>query len=196
MTDADLVRETLAGHTASYGDLVRRWSARVAGYCHARVARADAVEDLTQETLLRGFTALRTLSDEQKFGPWLLGIAHRVCLDWLKARARRDVHFSDVAGENGESVTLASRERSPAEVVEREEEFGELMRRIEAMPEKYREVLLIYYYSKVTYQDLAQMLGVSTATVNARLTKGRALLRNGSAWQDKVRTIEKNVNEV
>jgi RNA polymerase sigma-70 factor (ECF subfamily) len=40
-----------------------------------------------------------------------------------------------------------------------------------------REVLLLYYYQDVTYADLAELLGVSTATINARLTKARATLR-------------------
>ena len=48
---------------------------------------------------------------------------------------------------------------------------------VEALPEDYREVILLYYYEDVTYRDLAQALGVSPATINARLTKARAMLR-------------------
>ena len=48
---------------------------------------------------------------------------------------------------------------------------------MEALPEEYREVVMLYYYEDVTYRDLAQLLGVSAATINARLTKARALLR-------------------
>ena len=84
MTDGQLVRQTLDGATSAYEALVRRWAARVVGVCHARVGRAAAAEDLAQETLLRGFKALPTLSEPEKFGPWLCGIATRTCLDWLK----------------------------------------------------------------------------------------------------------------
>jgi RNA polymerase sigma factor (sigma-70 family) len=45
------------------------------------------------------------------------------------------------------------------------------------LPEEYREVVMLYYYEDVTYRDLAQLLGVSAATINARLTKARGLLR-------------------
>ena len=51
------------------------------------------------------------------------------------------------------------------------------MAAVEALPEDYREVLLLYYYEDVTYRDLAETLGVSPATINARLTKARAMLR-------------------
>ena len=52
-----------------------------------------------------------------------------------------------------------------------------LLAEVATLPEAYREVLLLYYYDDVTYQEVAEILGVSAATVNARLTKGRALLR-------------------
>jgi RNA polymerase sigma-70 factor (ECF subfamily) len=51
------------------------------------------------------------------------------------------------------------------------------MSEVATLPEPYREVLLMYYYDDVTYQDVAAALGVSAATVNARLTKARAMLR-------------------
>src|SRR5690349_13671655 len=90
MTDGELVRQTLAGTTAAYGTLARRWSARVLAVCHARVGRS-AAEDLAQEALLRGLRALPTLADPERFGAWLVGIAVRTCLDWLKSSQRTEV---------------------------------------------------------------------------------------------------------
>ena len=51
------------------------------------------------------------------------------------------------------------------------------MEEVESLPEAHREVLLLYYYDDVTYRDLADWLGVSPATINARLTQARAMLR-------------------
>jgi RNA polymerase sigma-70 factor (ECF subfamily) len=65
----------------------------------------------------------------------------------------------------------------PDEEAEREEEVQRLMAEVEALPEEYRTVLMIYYYQDVTYKDLARMLDVSTATINARLTRARSMLR-------------------
>src|SRR3954451_24918451 len=103
MTDGDLVRRVLAGTTAGpdgYGQLVRRWAARVLAVCHARVGRA-AAEDLAQEALLRGLRALPTLSEPEKFGPWLIGIAVRTCLDWLKSAQRSEVSFDAIVEGRG-----------------------------------------------------------------------------------------------
>lgn len=73
MTDGELVLQTLAGTNASYEELVRRWSARVLAFCHAKVRSSHAAEDLTQEAMLRGYQSLPTLADPEKFGCWLLG---------------------------------------------------------------------------------------------------------------------------
>jgi len=61
--------------------------------------------------------------------------------------------------------------------VDRTDELRRLMAEVEALPEKQREILMLYYYQDVTYHDLAAMLGVSFATINARLTQARAILR-------------------
>ena len=138
--------------------------------CRARVRSPHVAEDLTQETLLRAFRALATIREPAKFGAWICGIARCICLDWLKAKGRSQVSFTDL-GDAQHVVDGPGSERAAAEGTER------LMAEVESLPEEYREVVMLYYYGDPTYRDLADMLGVSAATVNARLTKARAILR-------------------
>jgi RNA polymerase sigma-70 factor (ECF subfamily) len=189
MTDAQLVRQTLDGAASAYEALVRRHAARVMAVCHSRVGRSaagnTAVEDLAQETLLRGFKALPTLSEPEKFGSWLCGIATRTCLDWLKKSERTEVSLNQPAhGSNGElrgptpgESRFAAPTATPADQVEQRDELDRLMTEVENLPEPLREALMMYYYEDCTYQDLAKRLGVSGATINARLTQARQLLR-------------------
>jgi RNA polymerase sigma-70 factor (ECF subfamily) len=173
MNDAELVRRTLVGQTDAYADLSRRWAARITAICHARVRRADVADDLAQETLLRGFRALGSLTDPNKVGTWLMGIAHRACLDWLKAKERTTVTFSALSPDHSLDQLLTEPELNCM----LEDERRKIMAEIEDLPEDYRQAVMLYYYDDLTYRDLAQLLGVSTATINARLTKARAILR-------------------
>lgn len=173
MTDGQLVRQTLSGHSSAYEELVRRWSARILAFCHAKVRSSHAAEDLAQEALLRGYRALPSLSDPEKFGCWLHGIALRTCLDWLKRKEHQQVGFA-AAGVTEDR--LPGRSEAPLERLAREELTRLLMTEVEALPDECREVIMLYYYQDVTYQDIADVLGVSAATVNARLTKARKLL--------------------
>jgi RNA polymerase sigma-70 factor (ECF subfamily) len=178
MTDGQLVRQALAGATPAYETLVRRWTPRVLGVCHARVGRAAAAEDLAQEALLRGLRALATLTEPEKFGPWLCGIATRTCLDWLKKSERTEVSLSRAGGGEDGEMRFAAIGGDAAEAAEHADDLQRLMTEVEKLPGPQREALMLYYYEDCTYQQLASRLGVSTATVNARLTQARMALRD------------------
>src|SRR3954454_24840102 len=135
MTDAELVRASLAGSRDAYAEIARRWAPRVTAVCHARVRKADVADDLAQETLLRGYRALQTLSDPEKLGTWLMGIAHRASLDWLKARERSTVVFSGL-GEDRPIEGLLSRDEG--DLAGDADERRRLMSEVEALPEALR----------------------------------------------------------
>jgi RNA polymerase sigma-70 factor (ECF subfamily) len=155
---------------------VRRWSARVLAICHAKVRSAHSAEELAQETLLRGLRGLGTLDDPAKFGPWLCGIATRACLDWLKSGQASQVSLDAMSNGHADNW-VAQNGRTPDEAAANADDERCLLAEVDNLPDAFREVILLYYYDDVTYQDLATILGVSAATVNARLTKARAMLR-------------------
>jgi RNA polymerase sigma factor (sigma-70 family) len=132
-------------------------------------------EDLAQETLLRGFRALATLKAPERLGPWLRGIAQRVCLDWHKSKQNSQVPFSSLADSTAADGLLS--DSNTANRAEQNDDLRALMADVEALPAEQRETLLLYYYHDFTYRQLADLLEVSPATVNARLTKARAALR-------------------
>jgi RNA polymerase sigma-70 factor (ECF subfamily) len=176
-TDGELVRQVLQGQRTACDDLVRRWSARILAFCHARVSNHHAAEDLAQEALLRGLRSLGTLQSPEHFGTWLYGIALRVCLDWRKAKQSSQVPFT-VLDASGRPEDLAATAQDAAEAgVDRMDDVRRLLEEVDSLSESHREILMLYYYQDVTYRELAEMLGVSTATVNARLTQARAILR-------------------
>ena len=177
MSDGELVRQTLAGRTQAYEELVRRWAGRITALCHAKVRRGDIADDMAQETLLRGYRGLSSLAEPEKFGAWLCGIAVRTCLDWLKAKERTQIPFSTLGPDLNPEDFVPSRPETDGFFLDREEQLQRLMAAVEALPEDYREVVMLYYYEDVTYRDLAETLGVSAATINARLTRARAMLR-------------------
>jgi RNA polymerase sigma-70 factor (ECF subfamily) len=177
MSDGELVRQTLAGRNAAYGELVRRYAGRITALCQSKVRRADVAEDLAQEALLRGFRALGTLTDPNKFGTWLYGIALRACLDWLKAKERTTVPFSVLNPDGQPDQCFPHFADAEEPELDQADERGRLLAEVNALPEEYREALVLYYYGDHTYRDIGEMLGVSAATVNARLTKARVMLR-------------------
>jgi RNA polymerase sigma-70 factor (ECF subfamily) len=184
MSDGELVRRTLAGRAEAFEELVRRWAGRVTALCHAKVGCAAAADDLAQEAFLRGYRALATLVDPEKFGAWLCRIAQHACLNWHKARQRAPLPFSALGPSQRLDDRLAAQGDHAGGEADREDLLHQLRAEIAALPAVYREILVLYYHRDVTYRDLGELLGVSAATVNARLTKARALLRERfGAWR-------------
>lgn len=177
MLDGDLVQQALDGRTEAYEELVHRWAPRVTAVCCAKVGYGATAEDLAQEALLRGFRALPTLAEPAKFGSWLCGIAVRTCLDWLKAKERTQVSFGELHAERSADETFEGRAWNGPEAVEHADEIDRLLAEVEALPDRQREALTLFYYERLSYEEMAELLGVSTATINARLTQARNTLR-------------------
>lgn len=174
-SDADLVRQATNGHRSAYDDLVRRYAGRMFALCVSRVSSRSLAEDMVQETFLRGYRNIRTLEDPGKFGSWLYGIALRTCLDWLKSKKRTEVPLSAL-GDSWDGPYASSYRTESAG--EREEPREKLMAALAALPEEYRDVVHLYYFEKHPYREIAQTLGIAPATVNLRLSKARAMLKD------------------
>jgi RNA polymerase sigma-70 factor (ECF subfamily) len=162
LSDALLVAAARAGRRDAYDELVRRHAASVMAVCCARLGRKGPLEDLVQESFLRGFQALGTLADPESFGAWLRGIATHACIDWLRKKERHvalDRH--DAAAPPG-----SDDERSRA-----------VLDAVESLDEIHREVVTMFYFEKKSYKEMSARLGITPAGVNARLQRARALLR-------------------
>jgi len=187
MTDGDLVRRSVAGDTAAYGELARRWYRRLLAYCEARVRKAEA-EDLAQDILIRGYCALQTLASPDQFGSWLRGIAAHVCADWCRRRHRPGLIRYDATPSNNGGASRNDDSYAASPVMDQiaapthepalaNDERNYLLDQLQTLPEELREVILLRYYDELTYEEMADWLGVARATVNERLAKARALLR-------------------
>jgi RNA polymerase sigma-70 factor (ECF subfamily) len=170
-SDGDLVRATRDGRREAYDELIRRHAAKIGAVCRSRLGSRGPVEDMVQEAFLRGFRALPTLQEPDKFAGWVCGIALRASLDWLKAKERSQVSYDALAPGIGPDIART------AERPEEPERRAKLLEQIDALPEPYRDVVLLFYYKKQSYQEMSELLDLAPATINARLTKARALLR-------------------
>jgi RNA polymerase sigma factor (sigma-70 family) len=170
MEDAELVARARNGRRDAFEALVGRYSRLVAGVAAARLGRPSELEDVMQETFTRAWANLSRLRDPSRFSSWLYGIAKWVCSEKAHDRDRdrdRDRHHASM---NGESVAVPC----APEASERKEI---VLQAVEALPEPYRETLLLFYFEESSYEELARALGVTKAAINFRLTRARAMLR-------------------
>ncbi|MEM1067937.1 MAG: RNA polymerase sigma factor [Planctomycetota bacterium] len=155
-------REPSFGPT-EHPSLVREWYGRVYALCRSKLRCASDAEDAVQETFLRAIRGVHTLRTPDAMGGWLRSTASHVCVDVLR-RKHCDVY------EPREMMEVAE----PTHDHETEDELVAL---IHQLPELLREPILLHYYEDMTYDQIAQWIGVARSTVNERLSKARHQLR-------------------
>ena len=147
---------------ACFNDAARRYQNMVYRTAlHALGSPQDA-EDAVQEVFLRLFQYRGTFESEEHLRRWLLRVTVNRCRDLLKSpwRKRR------VSWEETPEIPVFDRPGQAA-----------LYREVMALPEKYRDVIHLFYYEELSVKEIAQITGRGESTVTSQLTRGRDLLR-------------------
>jgi RNA polymerase sigma-70 factor (ECF subfamily) len=165
VTDECYIERCLDGHPDDFRYLVRRYQLALLAQLAGQLGNLDSAEDAAQETLVRAYFGLQKLKKRQSFFPWLLGIASRVAKEKQRSEKRRR--------QIGEMV------REQATDPELSQDYA-LERAIAALPESYRQVVLLRYYGNCSCSQVAQQLGTGSSAAILR----QLLLQSGrsAAW--------------
>lgn len=176
-SDAELVASALAGVQDRFKELMRRYKGLVATYCYSRVAQRETAEELTQETFVRAFLALRNLKNPSAFATWLLSIARNVCTDNFRDKART-VPLETAVSPNDTAEMLLENKKEPAAAdhAMNAEIRDKILAAIDGLGEESRVTLLLRL-NGYSCEEISQALNVSVGTVTSRLTRARKYLR-------------------
>ncbi len=174
-TDEELALAYTQGETASFEELVLRYSASVYAFCLRMTGCAEDAEDLTQEVFLQLLRALPGARTDLPLRPWIFVIARNKCLDHLKRR--RPLPFTRLSASDATALDLPDAALSPEERVERDGLQEAVQRAIAALPERYRAVVALRYTTDLTFGEIGQVLGLPENTVKTHFQRAKALLR-------------------
>ncbi len=174
MTEEELVRRAQGGDEQAFMALVQRYQAAIFRLAVALLRHREDAEDATQDVFVHAFRRLKTLQDARAFPFWLRKLAVRIC---LRYRRRRAVEQEFVEPLSGESEILFRTDIDPEVELERAE-LRALVRRVVAeLPEPFQIVVLLYHMDGLSYDEIAQVLGIPIGTVRSRLARAREMLR-------------------
>lgn len=138
------------------------------GYCRRRLGREAEAEDALQETFLRAHKYWHSLDQTRDARKWLFGIAHNVCVEIARSRAR-NVTLDEVP-EIGEADSATSEALSR---IAQQEKMAAIRRELERMPDKARRILELRFFGQMDSKDIAQLEDMNETAV--RVTVHRAL---------------------
>jgi len=174
-TDETLLTEYLAGKTGSFELLVRRHAQELHQFVLRFTGDSTTAEDVVQEAFLQVHTSADRFDPSRRFKPWLFTIAANKARDYLRKRTRRrEVAFDAALSDDRESGSrfvhlLSDDGELPDEALGLDEQRRAVRSVVEEMPDNLREVLILAYYHRFAYKDIADVVGVPLGTVKSRL---------------------------
>jgi len=168
--DQDIVELLRDGAAkAAFERLVDRYESKVYRLCCSLLRDPDQAKDAAQESLVRIWKALPKYDQRASISTWVYTITRNRCLTAIERR--RDLEsFSDPRVEH--EVEAAGAIAPETE----QDHLGVLRELVEALPERYRRALTLYYYEERSVEEVAALLGQPEGTVKTNLHRARALL--------------------
>ena len=150
---------------------MRRYQRRVYAVAYRICRRSDVAEDVAQETFLRAYRALDRFEVGRPFGPWVVRIAANLAINRKRSPREREQALPE-----GHAETPAVSPDPLGRLLETEA-GAVLEKAVGELPEEQRAVFVLRIYEDLSYQEIAEALGVADGTVMSRLSRARARLR-------------------
>lgn len=165
--EPETIRRAQAGDLRAFDTLVREYQADVWRFAYHLTRDRTRADDVTQESFLRVFRAMRTFRGDAKFSSWLLRIVRNCAMDSYRARGREAPVLARPEGEG----TLP-----PAASTGAVEERMGLQDAIRRLPMELREPFVVIEVLGFTYRESAVILGTKLGTIKSRMHRARAAL--------------------
>lgn len=177
--DRAWIAEALDGDRAAYGRLVERYQERVYGVCYGILQNRDDAWDAAQEVFVKVYKSLHRFDGSAAFYTWLYRVSHNLAIDHYRSkRRRRAVDIED--NRKLENVMAEHRpqvEGDPAHQSQRRELHELLHRAMDQLSEKHRAIIVLREVEGLSYEELAEVLGINKGTVMSRLFHARKNLQ-------------------
>jgi RNA polymerase sigma-70 factor (ECF subfamily) len=165
LTDDELMERIQRGDVAAFRQLYDRYKVQMFLYCFRMLNDRDSAKDILQEIFIRIHTRREQYRAGTNFPGWIHTIARNLCLN-ARRDAREHQRFD-------ESMPYATTDAAAGDVALRQR----LAEEIAKLPTLYREALVLREYEDLSYQEIADTLGATMATVKFRIFKAREMLR-------------------
>jgi RNA polymerase sigma-70 factor (ECF subfamily) len=170
-TPDSLIEQCLAGDQIAWEQIVRQNWRKVFNVAYKFVGKHDEAEDLTQDIFLKIFKALKTFDRRANFQTWIISISRNLCIDHYRSvRKERQTIARDV---DSNDLQPATPDRGPYAQAEHQDLRAQLRQALETLPITLRTAVVLRDLQELSYQEIAERLGLPEGTVKSRINRGR-----------------------
>ena len=166
-----LIQRCLTGDQAAWEEIVRTYRRRVFNIAYKFTGRHDLAEDLTQDVFVKIFKSLDTFDRRANFQTWLVSVSRNLCIDHYRSvRKERESFDRDV---DPGDLAPVSPTTSPYAALEATDRASLLRRGLKELAPSLKEAVVMRDLQELTYQEIADKLGLPEGTVKSRINRGR-----------------------
>jgi len=169
--DGEIVDLVRSGDVDAYGVLVTRYQRRLYHVVRRMVGRHEDADDIAQEAFVKAFEALERFDTSRSFYTWLCRIGMNAAINLSDKYKRR---ATDSLDERYEATGFEPPVDADASArAERKELKGAIERAVRVLPEGMRQVFVLRTFDELSYDEIAETLGIARGTVMSRLSRAR-----------------------
>ncbi len=170
VSDQKLLNCYLSGDRNAISQLIERHSRRVRDYIQMMVKDGDVADDIFQETFIKAVRVIDEgrYTDNGRFLSWILRIAHNQVIDHFRAQ-KQNRQLNEAEAGYDVLGTLRLAERTVEDEIVCEQIASDVRRMVELLSDEQREVVMMRYYSGLSFKEIAEQTGVSINTALGRM---------------------------
>lgn len=175
--DAELVYSALRGKESAFAKLLHKYRRPVYSLAMKMLGREEDAEDTAQEAFIRAFQSLDGCDTNRPFLRWIYKITYNLCIDNYRRRKPFAISLDQTVGEGELQIELVDSAPAPDEILGMRDEHRKVIELLYTLPPRYRVVVVLRHQEEMSYEAIAEILGLPLGTVKARMHRAHNMLR-------------------
>lgn len=175
--DDKLVESYFAGDEESLSILIKKYLNPIYFFIYGYLKNIQDSEDVVSDTFLKLYKNIKKFNKDKKFKTWIFEIAKNTALDYLKKK--KNITFSELEKYEDFNFEESIEDESALqnEIFENNINSNILKNKIDKLDFKYREVLILYYFSELNFREISELLNESINTVKSKYRRALIILK-------------------
>ena len=178
LTDEELILEFQQNNTVkAYEILVQRYKNPLMNYIYRFLGDYEACADIVQETMIKVYRNKDSYKSIAKFSTWIYTIAGNLARTEYQRRKRRNIFSINSYGDNDETFEIPDESARPDVIVDSGIKDEIIQKALLKVSDAYREMVILRDIQEMSYEEIAEVTGITVGTVKSRINRGRKQLQ-------------------
>ncbi|RDI41641.1 RNA polymerase sigma-70 factor (ECF subfamily) [Falsibacillus pallidus] len=166
-------QDQTSSQTAILENLIDQYETAITQFAFTYVKDWGAAQDITQEVFIKVYGKLESFQQRSSMKTWLFSITANQCKDFLRVQESRKRKLTSFI----QRVFTHQEEKTPEDMLQEKHQNASLAQDVLALPVKYREIIILYYYEELNTNEIAALLDQSPSTIRTKLDRARKQLK-------------------